>query len=571
MPETSFSGGDAAEVAEPDGLPPGPQPAYMVAVHQLTAHPGNVREDLDLTPQFLASVAATGVRIPLLVTPYEDGGFLVIEGHRRLAAAVRAGLAEVPCILDPGRSGDRAGQFLDMVLANSDGHRRNFAPVEEAAALFAAHEAGASRTRIRKSTGRKAEDIKTALAAGKMSAETRAAAGDLAAQLTLDELALLAEFDGDAEAVATILEALRRGLTAEYVAERIRQDRAETAQHEQLVAELEAAGITVTEGLPNGAARLAGLVHNGEDLTPEAHASCPGRGAYFQSWNLEHPVHYCAAPAEHGHTVRTFGPPPAGGNDAGGADPDAAAAPRPDDPAGDTPPDPDRRLVIEGNKAWAAAGEVRRRWLPQLFARRAAPREVARFVARQLLTMPEPLRLGLAAAPASPLFTDVTGLHADQAADGCDTCPAVRLPLLMLAPIATAYEGAMSGTEAARSTWRADRYSPCPRPDAGRYLAFLASIGYQLTVIEQAVADGVPYTGDTPPEPIPGDHDADVDDANGTSRADDANGESKAADEGRDDQNGADETSRADDVPRGSEDAALGGGDGLDGVPSAAA
>jgi ParB family chromosome partitioning protein len=169
------------------------------------------------------------------------------------------------------------------------------------------------------------------------------------------------------------------------------------------------------------------------------------------------------------------------------------------------------------------------------------------------------------------LFTDVTGLHADQAADGCDTCPAVRLPLLMLAPIATAYEGAMSGTEAARSTWRADRYSPCPRPDAGRYLAFLASIGYQLTVIEQAVADGVPYTGDTPPEPIPGDHDADVDDANGTSRADDANGESKAADEGRDDQNGADETSRADDVPRGSEDAALGGGDGLDGVPSAAA
>jgi hypothetical protein len=39
-----------------------------------------------------------------------------------------------------------------------------------------------------------------ALAAGKMSAETRAAAGDLAAQLTLDELALLAEFDGDSEA-----------------------------------------------------------------------------------------------------------------------------------------------------------------------------------------------------------------------------------------------------------------------------------------------------------------------------------------------------------------------------------
>jgi len=156
------------------------------------------------------------------------------------------------------------------------------------------------------------------------------------------------------------------------------------------------------------------------------------------------------------------------------------------------------------------------------------------------------------------VFTDVTGLHADQAAEGCDTCPAVRLPLLMLAPIAAAYEGAMYGTEAARSTWRADRYSPCPRPDAGRYLAFLASIGYRLTVIEQAVADGVPYTGDTPAEPIPGD-------------PDDTPGESEATDEGRDGQNGVGETSRDDDVPGGSEDAALEGGDGLDGVPSEAA
>src|SRR6266542_2701107 len=351
MPEMPASGEPAAEVAEPDGLPWGPQPPCMIGVDQLVAHPGNVREDLDLTPQFLASVAETGVRIPLLVTPHKAGGFLVIEGHRRLAAAVQAGLAEVPCVLDAGRAGDQAGQFLDMVAANSDGHRRNFAPVEEAAALFAAHEAGASRTRIRKSTGRKAEDIKTALAAGKMSGETRAAAGDLAAQLSLDELALLAEFDGDGQAVATVLEALRRGLTVEYVAERIRQDRAEAAQHGQLIAELEAAGITVTDGLPDGAARLAGLVH---------------------------PVHYCAAPAEHGHTVRTFGPPPAAGDDAGDADPDAAApAPLPDDPsAADVPPDPGRQLVIEGNKAWAAAAEVRRRTLPQLFARRAAPREV---------------------------------------------------------------------------------------------------------------------------------------------------------------------------------------------------
>jgi hypothetical protein len=53
-----------------------------------------------------------------------------------------------------------------------------------------------------------------------------------------------------------------------------------------------------------------------------------------------------------------------------------------------------------------------------------------------------------------------------------------------------------------RNTWRTDRYSPCPRREAGRYLAFLASLGYQLSVIEQAVADDRPYTGDEPAEDV---------------------------------------------------------------------
>ncbi len=111
-----------------------------------------------------------------------------------------------------------------MVVANSSGYRNNLTPVEDAAALFAAHEAGASRTRIRKSTGRKADEIKTALTVGGMSSQAKeAAAGELARQLTLDQLALLAEFDGDPAAVEQIVTALRHGYGVEYVAERIRR------------------------------------------------------------------------------------------------------------------------------------------------------------------------------------------------------------------------------------------------------------------------------------------------------------------------------------------------------------
>src|ERR1017187_1199358 len=354
---------------EPDGAPPesaSTASRLMIAVALLTAHPGNVRADLDLGEDFCASVAEVGVRIPLQVTYDEVGGFRVVEGPRRLAAAVKAGLAEVPCDIDPGGASDEAGQYLDMLIANGDAYRKNFTPVEEAAALFAAHEAGATRTRLRKATGRKAAEIKTALAVGGISGETRSAAGELASQLTLDELALLAEFDGDLAAVAKLLEAFRHGYTAEHVAERIRQDRAEAAKHDRLTAELEATGITVTDDLPEGAARLSSLLHDGEDLTAEAHAGCPGRGAYFPSWNPLQPVHYCTSPEQNGHTVQTFGPTRGAG---GTVLPDAL----PDDPPADTPPDPGRRLVIEGNKAWRAACEVRKRWLAQLFARRPPP------------------------------------------------------------------------------------------------------------------------------------------------------------------------------------------------------
>ena len=207
------------------GTPPGAA-RVMIPVSELTTHPGNVREDLELSTEFCASIAHAGVRVPLLVTPAESG-YRVIEGHRRLAAAIKAGLDAVPCDIDPGRAGDEAGQYLDMLLANSATYRRNFAPVEEATALFAAHEAGASRTELRKATGRKAEEIKTALKAARISQQTRAAAGDLTRQLSLEDLALLAEFDGDAGATSRIIDALQRGYNVEYEAEKIRQERAE--------------------------------------------------------------------------------------------------------------------------------------------------------------------------------------------------------------------------------------------------------------------------------------------------------------------------------------------------------
>src|SRR6266536_2728297 len=111
-----------------------------------------------------------------------------------------------------------------MVTANSGAYRKNFTPLEEATALFAAHEAGATKTRIRKATGRKADQVNTALAAGGISAGTRGQVGSLDRQLTLDELALMAEFEDDPDAVERLMYAVWQRYPLDHVAERIRQD-----------------------------------------------------------------------------------------------------------------------------------------------------------------------------------------------------------------------------------------------------------------------------------------------------------------------------------------------------------
>jgi ParB family chromosome partitioning protein len=473
----------------PGEQPIEPQPERaIIAVSQLAAHPGNVRADLDLNEEFVHSVAVNGVLTALRITP--DGeGFRVIDGGRRLAAALKTGTERVPYDLVAERAGDEAGQFLDMI--NMNRHRNPLTVLEEADALFAAKKAGATRTRLRKATGMSPAAVNDALAAARLSDDTRSRMDGLDEQLSLDHYAILAEFQHDPDATGRLLAVAGWGGSLEHEAERIRQERADQAEHDRLRTELEEAGYAITAFLPAAGQTLVSLLHDGELLTPETHISCPGRGVYFRSYDLTRPIHYCADPATYGHTARyaalADAPAP------GGAD-----VPRPAEPPAEEPPDPSRRIVIEGNKAWVAATEVRRRWLETLFARRTVPREVAQFITRQLLTMPEPVRSGLARAAGQALFSQLTGHDSHDWLQACVTAPSGRLPLAMFAPIATAYESAMSEGEG-RSTWRTDRYSPCPRQQAADYLTLLATLGYQLSDIEQAVAEQRPYTGEAPP------------------------------------------------------------------------
>lgn len=149
------------------------------------------------------------------------------------------------------------------------------------------------------------------------------------------------------------------------------------------------------------------------------------------------------------------------------------------------------------NRAWTAAATVRHGFLTSLFARKTATRDMALFAADQLLAMPSPLRSKLTIAPHRDLFTELTG---SLTADRLDTWTTGKLPMLSLALIITCYEEQLSG-DGGKLTWRRDKYSPCSQDDAGTYFRFLASAGYELSPIEQAIADGVPYTGQNPDAP----------------------------------------------------------------------
>ena len=70
----------------------------VLAVEKLLSHPDNLRKNVGDVTELAESIKASGVMQNLTVVPYEDK-YRVVIGHRRLAAAKKAGLKELPCII----------------------------------------------------------------------------------------------------------------------------------------------------------------------------------------------------------------------------------------------------------------------------------------------------------------------------------------------------------------------------------------------------------------------------------------------------------------------------------------
>lgn len=169
----------------------------------------NPRSDLGDLELLIASIKATGILQPLLVRPAKKGdGYELISGHRRLAAANKAKVKEVPVLVREDLSDD-ADALAAAVAENSDGDdgiRQGLNPIDEAGALKKLLDGGMSPAKVGHIVGRSGQhvrrtvtlleapkDVQKSVSDGTMSKSAAIAVADLDAPMRKK---VMAQIDG---------------------------------------------------------------------------------------------------------------------------------------------------------------------------------------------------------------------------------------------------------------------------------------------------------------------------------------------------------------------------------------
>lgn len=97
-------------------------------LHPFEGHPFQVRDNEEMDA-LVESIQAGGILTPLMVRPLEGkvNAYEVISGHRRLHAAIKAGMETVPAFITPM---NRDAAAIDLVDSNL--HREHILPSEKA-------------------------------------------------------------------------------------------------------------------------------------------------------------------------------------------------------------------------------------------------------------------------------------------------------------------------------------------------------------------------------------------------------------------------------------------------------
>ena len=97
-------------------------------LHPFAGHPFQVQDNEEMDA-LVESIQAGGILTPLMVRPMDgkENEYEVISGHRRLHAAIKAGMETVPALITP-MNRDAAA----IALVDSNLHREHILPSEKA-------------------------------------------------------------------------------------------------------------------------------------------------------------------------------------------------------------------------------------------------------------------------------------------------------------------------------------------------------------------------------------------------------------------------------------------------------
>ena len=454
----------------------------------------NIRQQLQLDKDFLASIKERGVLVPIKAVRTAEGGLRVRFGHRRTAAAIQAGLQFVPVeIVGAEEIGDagEVDRIVDQYAENE--FRAALTNAERVSVVQQLMDLGVKQKDITRHIKLKKQAVVAAVSIGQSAVASRAV--ERYEFLSFEQGSALAEFEDDKDAVKTLVFAANAG-GFDHTLAKLREEREDRIALEEAKADLEASGIRYVDrsALTNDTRKLDRLTQDGESITEEVHGSCPGHAAWLDGtwlhpdgddvdedddgWRIAYrPVFVCMTPDIYGHvdacaSQRSM---KRGATDAGNDDPSRAEAER-----------QERSRVLKNNKAWRAAEVVRREWLKNFVGRKTAPKDALGFIVHCMAAgdwalsdaMGKGHRYGgelLGVEMNGSRYGDASPLVA-----ALNAAPAGRISMMGLAIVLGALESA-TGVH----TWRGSM------PANQRYFAALQRWGYELSDVEQlALPDG---------------------------------------------------------------------------------
>jgi ParB family chromosome partitioning protein len=424
----------------------------------------NIRTTDKADPTLVASIREFGVLEPVGCRRSRDGGVIVRMGRRRVLAAREAQARSIPAFVLEGD--DSTVQRLLQQYAENE-HRAGLTEPERAAVFQQLAFEGLSVPQIAKQTGAKKALVESGIkVAGSEFAQTVATKHEV----TLDQAAAILEFEGDKDAVNTLVRYAEDA--PEQFAHELQRQRDERARVQAIAAEkarLIEQGFTILESQPDSYSdkehiSLRDLVTaDGEPVTVEDLAKVAPRFAHVHSvyGTVEPKVsYYVTEPKGWGFKkINSTG---------------TVVGPMTEEQKAE------RRTLIANNKAWASAEVVRREWLRGFLARKGLPKDAASFVTGCLINDAAIVASSLDSR--SEWACDLLGLDKP----GWDVSPLAMFLVehpaktghVALAVIVGAFEKALC-----KESWRN------PNERDANYLTQIEAWGYPLSDVERIITD----------------------------------------------------------------------------------